>query len=119
MNSRLVDSLIDLIESLDREEYILLQQRLSERIIQKHPDICSGYARIRNTRKFMIQLLREKGYDLLTSQEAGQAKKSNQSRKSLNSDQIRDVNRKLGREVLLIQRSLERSGMMGNYHVPF
>ena len=50
MNSRLVDSLIDLIESLDREEYILLQQRLSERIIQKHPDICSGYARIRNTR---------------------------------------------------------------------
>ena len=50
MNSRLVDSLIELIESLDREEYILLQQRLSERIIQKHPDICSGYARIRNTR---------------------------------------------------------------------
>ena len=38
MNSRLIDSLIDLIESLDREEYILLQQRMNERTIQKHPN---------------------------------------------------------------------------------
>jgi len=50
MNSRLVDSLIDLIESLDREDYTLLQQKLSERMIQKTPEVCSGYARIRNTR---------------------------------------------------------------------
>jgi len=50
MNSRLVNSLIDLIESLDREDYTLLQQKLSERTIQKTPEVCSGYARIRNTR---------------------------------------------------------------------
>ncbi|MFP4134885.1 MAG: DUF433 domain-containing protein [Halothece sp.] len=50
MNSRLVDSLVNLIESLDSEEYTLLQQKLTERIIQKHPEICRGYPRIRNTR---------------------------------------------------------------------
>ncbi len=50
MNIRLVDSLINLIESLDSEEYTLLQQKLNQRTIQKSPKICSGYARIRNTR---------------------------------------------------------------------
>ena len=50
MNSRLVDSLVNLIESLDSEDYTLLLQKLTERTIQKHPNICQGYARIRNTR---------------------------------------------------------------------
>ncbi|MCT7985977.1 DUF433 domain-containing protein [Laspinema sp. A4] len=50
MNTRLVDSLIDLIESLDTEDYTLLQQRLAQRSIQKTPSVCSGYAHIRNTR---------------------------------------------------------------------
>ena len=50
MNSRLVDSLVNLIESLDSEDYTLLLQKLTERTIQKHPDVCRGYARIRNTR---------------------------------------------------------------------
>lgn len=50
MNYRLVNSLINLIESLDNEDYTLLQQRLMERTIKKDSNICRGYARIRNTR---------------------------------------------------------------------
>lgn len=50
MNKQLVDSLVNLIESLSVEEYHLLQEQLNQRTIQKDPAICSGYARIRNTR---------------------------------------------------------------------
>jgi uncharacterized protein (DUF433 family) len=50
MNTKLVESLVQVIESLPSEDYILLQGQLTARNIQKTPGVCGGYARIRNTR---------------------------------------------------------------------
>jgi uncharacterized protein (DUF433 family) len=50
MNIQLVDSLIQVIESLTPEESLLFQEKLSARAIQSTPGVCGGYARIRNTR---------------------------------------------------------------------
>jgi uncharacterized protein (DUF433 family) len=50
MNTKLVQSLVQVIESLPPEEYILLQGELTARNIQKTAGVCGGYARIRNTR---------------------------------------------------------------------
>jgi uncharacterized protein (DUF433 family) len=50
MNTQLVDSLIQVIESLSPEESTLLLSKLQLRAIQKTPGICGGDARIRNTR---------------------------------------------------------------------
>ncbi|MBD2184042.1 DUF433 domain-containing protein [Planktothrix sp. FACHB-1355] len=50
MNFKLVDSLVQLIESLDIEEYALLQDKLQNRIIQKTAGVCGGHACIRQTR---------------------------------------------------------------------
>jgi len=50
MNTRLVDSLVHIIESLNPEERILLQERLSGNPIQVTIGICGGQPRIRNTR---------------------------------------------------------------------
>jgi hypothetical protein len=50
MNIQLVDSLIQVIESLTPEECLLFQEKLSARAIQSTPGVCGGYARIRNTR---------------------------------------------------------------------
>jgi uncharacterized protein (DUF433 family) len=50
MNTRLVDSLVQLIESLPPEERILLQQRLSSTAIQVTTGVCGSQPRIRNTR---------------------------------------------------------------------
>jgi uncharacterized protein (DUF433 family) len=50
MNTQLVDSLIQVIESLSLEESNLLLTKLHIRAIQKTPGICGGDARIRNTR---------------------------------------------------------------------
>jgi uncharacterized protein (DUF433 family) len=50
MNQRLVDSLVQLIESLSPEERELLESHLQGHSIQKTPGICGGHARIRNTR---------------------------------------------------------------------
>ncbi|MEC4817832.1 MAG: DUF433 domain-containing protein [Scytonema sp. PMC 1069.18] len=50
MNTRLVDSLIQIIESLTPEERIFLQERLSSKPIQVTAGVCGGQPRIRNTR---------------------------------------------------------------------
>ena len=50
MNTKLVESLVQVIESLPSEDYILLQGQLTARNIQKTAGVCGGYARIRNTR---------------------------------------------------------------------
>lgn len=50
MNTQLIDSLVQVIESLTPEENKLLRTKLNARSIQKTPGICGGHARIRNTR---------------------------------------------------------------------
>jgi len=50
MNIQLVDSLIQVIESLTPEECLLFQEKLSARAIQSTPGVCGGNARIGNTR---------------------------------------------------------------------
>ncbi|WP_228016410.1 DUF433 domain-containing protein [Leptolyngbya ectocarpi] len=50
MNTQLIDSLIQVIESLTPEENKLLRTKLHARTIQKTPGVCGGHARIRNTR---------------------------------------------------------------------
>ncbi|RUS95879.1 hypothetical protein DSM106972_088920 [Dulcicalothrix desertica PCC 7102] len=48
MNTKLVDSLLQIIESLSPEETALLQEKLGA--IQKTPGVCGGHACIRSTR---------------------------------------------------------------------
>lgn len=50
MNTKLVESLVQVIESLSPEDYSLFQKTLTSRNIQKTEGICGGHARIRNTR---------------------------------------------------------------------
>jgi len=50
MNTKLVESLAQVIESLAPDEYMLLQEKLKSRPIQKTIGVCGGRARIRNTR---------------------------------------------------------------------
>ena len=50
MNQKLVESLVQVIEALPSEDYLLLQGQLTTRNIQKTEGVCGGYARIRNTR---------------------------------------------------------------------
>jgi uncharacterized protein (DUF433 family) len=50
MNTKLVESLVQVIESLPPEDYALFQEQLTLRSIQKTSGVCGGYARIRNTR---------------------------------------------------------------------
>lgn len=50
MNVKLIDSLVQLIDSLEIEEYVLLQDKLQARIIQETPGVCGGHACIRYTR---------------------------------------------------------------------
>ena len=50
MNNQLVESLVNVIQSLPQEDYFLFQQQLSLRSIQKTEGICGQQARIRNTR---------------------------------------------------------------------
>lgn len=50
MNPKLVESLVQVIEALPAEDYLLLQGQLTDRNIQKTEGVCGGYARIRNTR---------------------------------------------------------------------
>ncbi|WP_293353110.1 MULTISPECIES: DUF433 domain-containing protein [unclassified Microcoleus] len=65
MNIQLVDSLIQVIESLTPEESLLFQERLSARVIQSTPGVCGGYARIRNTRipVWTLVSLKQQGAD--------------------------------------------------------
>ena len=50
LNTKLVESLVQVIEALPSEDYLLLQGQLTDRNIQKTEGVCGGYARIRNTR---------------------------------------------------------------------
>lgn len=50
MNTQLVDSLIQEIESLTPEESLLFYKKLADRAIQSTPGVCGGNARVRNTR---------------------------------------------------------------------
>lgn len=50
MNAKLVESLVQAIESLPPEDYALFQEQLALRSVQKTPGVCGGHARIRSTR---------------------------------------------------------------------
>jgi len=50
MNTRLVDSLVQIVESLTPEERILLIERLSSKPIQVTAGVCGGQPRLSNTR---------------------------------------------------------------------
>ncbi|MBW4612501.1 MAG: DUF433 domain-containing protein [Desmonostoc vinosum HA7617-LM4] len=65
MNTRLVDSLVQIIESLTLEERIFLQQRLSNQPIQVTVGVCGGQPRIRNTRipVWTLVAFRQQGAD--------------------------------------------------------
>ncbi|MGB3769233.1 MAG: DUF433 domain-containing protein [Phormidesmis sp.] len=65
MNTQLVESLIQVIESLSHEESTLLLSKLRDRAIQKTPGVCGGEARIRNTRipVWVLVSLRQQGAD--------------------------------------------------------
>lgn len=65
MNSKLVESLVQVIESLPQDDYILFQQQLALGSIQKTQGVCGGHARIRNTRipVWTIVSLQQQGAD--------------------------------------------------------
>jgi len=67
MNTKLVESLAQVIESLPPDEYLLLQEKLKSRAIQKTIGVCGGHARIRNTRiaVWTIISLQQQGADTL------------------------------------------------------
>ena len=50
MNQKLVESLVQAVESLPQEDYALFQERLTARSVQKTAGVCGGHARLRNTR---------------------------------------------------------------------
>lgn len=50
MNPKLVESLVQMIESLPQDDYVLFQEQLIIRSIQKTEGVCGGHARIRKTR---------------------------------------------------------------------
>jgi uncharacterized protein (DUF433 family) len=50
INEKLVESLVQAIESLPPEDYALFQEQLATRSVQKTPGVCGGLARIRSTR---------------------------------------------------------------------
>ncbi len=50
MNVKLVESLVQAVESLPPEDYALFQEQLTTRSVQKTPGVCGGHARIRSTR---------------------------------------------------------------------
>ena len=58
MNTQLVNSLVQIIESLTPEERTLLFERLSSKPIQVTAGVCGGQLRIRNTRIPTIPPLR-------------------------------------------------------------
>ena len=65
MNTQLVESLVQVIESLSQEESTLLLSKLQTKAVQKTPGICGGDARIRNTRipVWTLVSLRQQGAD--------------------------------------------------------
>ncbi len=65
MNNKLVESLVQVIESLPQDDYLLFQQQLALRSIQKTQGVCGGHACIRNTRipVWTIVSLQQQGAD--------------------------------------------------------
>ena len=65
MNSKLVESLVQVVESLPLDDYAFFQQQLTARSIQKTEGVCGGHARIRNTRiaVWIIISLQHQGAD--------------------------------------------------------
>ncbi len=65
MNTRLVDSLVQIIKSLTPEERIFLQERLRDKPIQMTVGVCGGHPRIRNTRipVWTLVAFRQQGAD--------------------------------------------------------
>jgi uncharacterized protein (DUF433 family) len=65
MNTQLVDSLVQIIESLTPEERTLLFERLSGKSIQVTAGVCGGQPRIRNTRipVWTLVAFRKQGVD--------------------------------------------------------
>ncbi|MGH1396631.1 MAG: DUF433 domain-containing protein [Trichormus sp.] len=65
MNTRLVDSLVQIIESLTPEERIFLQEQLNNKPIQVTVGVCGGQPRIRNTRipVWTLVAFRQQGAD--------------------------------------------------------
>ncbi|WP_066383903.1 DUF433 domain-containing protein [Anabaena sp. CA = ATCC 33047] len=65
MNTRLLDSLVQIIESLTPEERIFLQEQLSNKPIQITSGVCGGQPRIRNTRipVWTLVAFRQQGAD--------------------------------------------------------
>ena len=50
MNTKLVESLVEAVQSLPPEDYALFQTTLSDRTVRKTPGVAGGTACIRNTR---------------------------------------------------------------------
>lgn len=50
MNQKLVESLVEVVQCLSRDDYVLFQQKLTLTSIQKTEGVCANHARIRNTR---------------------------------------------------------------------
>lgn len=65
MNTQLVDSLVQIIESLTPEERLLLSEQLSSKPIQVTAGVCGGQPRIRNTRipVWTLVAFRQQGAD--------------------------------------------------------
>lgn len=65
MNTKLVDSLAQIITSLTPEERHLLQERLNSMTIQVTKGVCGGQPRIRNTRipVWTLVAFRQQGAD--------------------------------------------------------
>jgi uncharacterized protein (DUF433 family) len=65
MNTKLVESLAQVIESLTPGKYSLLQEKLKSRTIRKIIGVCGGHERIRNTRipVWTIISLQQQGAD--------------------------------------------------------
>jgi uncharacterized protein (DUF433 family) len=50
MNTKLVESLAEVVNALTQEDYALFQTKLITKTIQKTAGVCGGHARVRNTR---------------------------------------------------------------------
>jgi uncharacterized protein (DUF433 family) len=50
MNNKLVESLVEVVQSLPIDDYVLFHQKLNLKTIQKTEGVCGNQARIRNTR---------------------------------------------------------------------
>ncbi|NJK64341.1 MAG: DUF433 domain-containing protein [Synechococcaceae cyanobacterium SM2_3_1] len=75
MNTRLVESLAEAVNSLPSDDYAMFQLALMTKTIQKTSGVCGGHARIRNTRIAVWTLIslmkQEMDEDMLTNEFPG------------------------------------------------